>query len=382
MARSTQESGNPRPIPAPPVFPDRPDARRRATLRRRLLAWYAKTRRDLPWRRSREAYGIWISEAMLQQTRVETVVGYWSRFLEAFPTPRSLAEADEDDVLAAWSGLGYYRRARALKAAAEAIVERHGGELPADLDALRALPGVGPYTAGAVASIAFGLPVPLVDGNVARVFCRLFGLDAPAESGALQRELWARAGELVPRAGAGDWNQALMELGATCCSPRDPDCDRCPLARTCVARAEDLVGVLPRPKLRPEPIDVSLDVHWIESRGRLLLERRPKGGRMGGMWQCPTVEAAIPGRSEPRLFPDSLPRSPQGKPFAVPGEPWAELKHSITRHRIRARVLKSSLRGTSIPSNWAWHDVEDLGKLPLTGMTKKVISKAPSTRNA
>lgn len=336
----------------------------------------------MPWRRTRDAYAIWISEAMLQQTRVETVVGYWGRFLEAFPTPAALAAAEEDDVLAVWSGLGYYRRARSLKAAAEEVVAHHGGVLPADLDALRSLPGVGPYTAGAVASIAFDLAAPVVDGNVARVFCRVFGLDAPAESRALQKELWALASELVPESGAGDWNQALMELGATLCTPKEPDCGGCPFAGFCVADVEGLVAELPRPKTRPEPIDVELEIHWIETGDRVLLERRPEDGRMAGLWQCPTVEPAVPGRAEPCLFPRAFPGTKGTGPLRLTSRPWAELRHSITRHRIRARILKSTLRGASLPEDWGWHGLEELGTLPITGMTKKVISKARSDRES
>jgi A/G-specific adenine glycosylase len=234
--------------------------------RRALPRWYRRHKRDLPWRRTRDPYAIWISEAMLQQTRVETVVSYWRRFLELFPNVATLAAADERDVLAAWSGLGYYRRARALHSAARAIVERHGGEFPSDANHVRELPGIGPYTAGAVLSIAFDQPEALVDGNVARVFCRLFELDAPHESPALKRELWNLARRLVPQdGGAGEWNQALMELGATICTPRSPSCASCPLERRCKASANGRVLELPRTKTRRAPIEVELEARLVDA---------------------------------------------------------------------------------------------------------------------
>ena len=203
-------------------------AARRDAVRRRLLAWYATTRRDLPWRRTADPYRIWLSEAMLQQTRVETVIPYYERFLSRFPTPRALACADEQDVLRAWAGLGYYARARNLKRAAELIVRDHDGRIPSEPDALSSLPGVGRYTVGAITSIAFGKRAPVVDGNVSRVLSRLEAVRAPASAW-----LWDLAGRLVPPDAPGDFNQAVMELGATVCTPRAPSCPRCPLASSC-----------------------------------------------------------------------------------------------------------------------------------------------------
>ncbi|MBM3975798.1 MAG: hypothetical protein FJ299_02270, partial [Planctomycetes bacterium] len=225
-----------------------PDAS--AALVRDLCAWFDRAQRDLPWRRTRDPYAIWISEAMLQQTRVETVIPYWRRFLERFPDLRALAAAPEDSVVAAWSGLGYYRRARALREAARALVERHAGGFPRTRDAWLALPGVGPYTAGAVLSIAFDEPEPLVDGNVLRVFARLFAIAEPIDRPATVKRIWARAAELVPRRPRGatrprNWNQALMELGATVCLPREPNCGECPVRAHCAARAAGRTAELP-----------------------------------------------------------------------------------------------------------------------------------------
>jgi len=194
------------------------------SIRRALLDWYRANRRDLPWRRTRDPYAIWISETMLQQTRVETVIPYYERFLERFPDVAALADAESDDVLGAWAGLGYYSRARNLQAAARQIAERHGGRVPDDVEALRALPGIGRYTAGALASIAFDRPEPIVDGNVARVLARVKGIREDVKQPAVVKRLWEEAARLARGPAPGDLNQALMELGATVCVPGEPRC--------------------------------------------------------------------------------------------------------------------------------------------------------------
>jgi A/G-specific adenine glycosylase len=334
-----------------------------------LLGWYRRNRRPLPWRETSDPYAIWVSEAMLQQTRVETVESYWTRFLERFPTVHELARADEEDVLALWSGLGYYRRARSLHAAAQVIVERHGGEFPRTRDELLALPGVGPYTAGAVLSIAFDLPEPLVDGNVGRVFARLFALEGTTGSSELQRDLWQLAGELVPREGAaGDWNQALMELGATVCTPRDPNCPACPLAEGCRARSAGRTAELPWPKPKVPSIEVALETVVVRDGDALLLERRPASGRMAGMWQFPTVERAGPGGAHSGLFPSELPAGIRPESGAGLGG----FRHGITRHRIRVELRSGRVSGR-VREPLAWVPSERLGELPLTGMTKKTL---------
>ena len=207
-------------------------------LRDALLSWFDAAKRDLPWRRTRDPYAIWVSEVMLQQTRVETVIPYWTRFLRDFPDARALAEAPLDAVLARWAGLGYYRRARMLHAGAQAVVARHGGAVPADWDQLRALPGVGDYTAGAIGSIAFGLPVPVVDGNVERVLTRLHAMPGDPREAKTRRRVWSLARALAEGPRPGDLNQALMELGATVCAPASPRCLVCPLRAWCAAAAE------------------------------------------------------------------------------------------------------------------------------------------------
>lgn len=341
-----------------------------ASTRRRLIDWYRAHKRDLPWRRTRDPYAIWISEAMLQQTRVETVLDYWTRFLARFPSIGSLAKASEDEVLAAWSGLGYYRRARSLREAARQMVALHGGRFPRDAEEVRALPGVGPYTAGAVLSIAFDEPAALVDGNVVRVFARWLGCEL--EHAAATRWAWTQAERLVPRrAGAGEWNQALMELGATVCTPREPRCDECPLRQDCFARAAGLQSVLPRAKPRPATIEVELECLHIERRGEVLLERRPLTGRMAGLWQLPTIQVA-PRDASATLFPHTYPLGG----LAAHGEPLATLRHAITRHRIVLSVRLAHAPLAKKLEPLAWFARERLGDLPLSGMARKALRAA------
>jgi A/G-specific adenine glycosylase len=335
------------------------------SLRRELVRWFARARRDLPWRRTSDPYAVWISEAMLQQTRVEVVIPYYLRFMKRFPDVAVLANAPEEEVLAAWSGLGYYRRAKSLQAAARAVVERHSGSFPSERDALLALPGIGPYTAGAIASIAFDRQEPLVDGNVARVLARLFACDAAPDSAAERAELWALARELVPGKGAGDWNQALMELGALVCTPREPACERCPLSARCEAFRHGCVAELPRKKARPAAVPVELVVLAASDGERWLLERRPPTGRMAGMWQLPTVELAANGGL---LFPTRKPRALRE------GDILCTIRHTITCHRIRATVKRAVLTAAVPAPPLAWVSRAALGEMPLTGMTRKCLT--------
>jgi A/G-specific adenine glycosylase len=346
-----------------------PNAARRRRLVARLVAWYSDHARDLPWRRTSDPYAIWISESMLQQTRVEAVIDYWTRFLERFPTIEGLANAQEDDVLTQWSGLGYYRRARSLHAAAKAVVADHGGRMPSDGASLRALPGIGPYTVGAIRSIAFDQPAALVDGNVERVFARLFDLDLDAA--ALKRQSWELAESLVPEQSPGAWNQALMELGATVCTPRSPRCEDCPVARSCAARSAGTIADRPRPKVKLPPLEVALELAWASDGDRILLVQRPTGGRMAEMWELPTREIENAAGVLSGLFPAE---------FAGPlelDEALTNVRHSITKHRIRA-VLR---RATGVPKRLDFGRLvapDELAEMPLTGMTRKVLGKLGS----
>lgn len=265
-----------------------------------LLRWYDRGKRDLPWRRTADPYAIWVSEVMLQQTQVSVVIPYWEAFLRRFPDVPSLARAPLDDVLAAWRGLGYYARARNLHRAAQTLLERHGGQLPADVEALGELPGFGRYTVGAVGSIAFGLPVPLVDGNVARVLARLFALEGATTHPAYLRALWQLAAALVVGERPGDWNQALMELGATVCRSEQPVCLLCPVRLHCRALASGRVDAIPEVRPRKPRRSLHLAVAVMRQGDAVLLVRRPESGLFGGLWELPSVESA-PGKEAAAL---------------------------------------------------------------------------------
>ncbi|MBX3234394.1 MAG: A/G-specific adenine glycosylase [Labilithrix sp.] len=331
-----------------------------AMLRRDLIAWYDACRRDLPWRRTRDPWAVWVSEIMLQQTRVETVIPYFERFLARFPTPLALAEAPEDQVLAAWSGLGYYRRARLLHAGARAVA---AAPIPDQRDGLLALPGIGRYTAGAIASIAFGRAVGLVDGNVARVLARLFAIEDDMKRGGMKKAE-ALADELVPRDRPGDWNQALMELGATVCTPRSPACDRCPVARDCRARAEGKVDRLPvlGEKTKPKPQKLAALV--ARSGGKVLLARRRSDGLFGGLWEPPMVATAAALKAA----------------FAVrDAKKVGTVVHVLSHRRLTIDVLTASAHEApaALPDPYeaaGFFDELSLGELGISTLARKVLA--------
>jgi A/G-specific adenine glycosylase len=252
-----------------------------------LLAWYRKNRRQLPWRDDPHPYAVWVSEIMLQQTRVETVLPYFERWMRRFASIESLAQASQQEVLNYWEGLGYYSRARNLHRAAREVVEQHNGRLPGDVRSLRSLPGIGPYTAGAIASIAFGLDEPLVDGNVRRVLARLHNLDIPVDSAEGEKRLWALAREMLPPGRAGDYNQALMELGALVCTPLEPACEGCPLADGCQARLLGLQAERPIRSARAKMPHYVVTAAVIRREGTVLIAQRPQDGLLGGLWEFP-----------------------------------------------------------------------------------------------
>jgi len=321
---------------------------RRASMRRRLLAWWDAGRRDLPWRFPQgdaDPYRVWLAEVMLQQTRVETAIPYYRRFLSRWPTLQALAGADDDEVLAAWSGLGYYARCRNLLSAARQARALHGG-LPGSLQALRSLPGFGPYTAGAVASIAFAIPAAAVDGNAARVLSRLFLVAGDPGSLRVRQRLEALAGELVDRRRPGDFNQALMDLGARTCLPRHPSCGSCPLAASCGALRTGRQADLPRSRARRRPVRVLLAVLRVERGGRLLLSRAPDGGLLGGMWGLPGVE--VPGGEDPAGALGDWGRRELGATLRV-GREVARVVRVLTHRRLEFRVFQGSLGASRRP---------------------------------
>ncbi len=345
-------------------------------LRERLLAFYRASARDLPWRRTRDPWAIWVSEVMLQQTRVETVIPYFARFLAAFPNVEALAEAPLDAVLAQWSGLGYYRRARLLHRGAQEVARTMGGALPRTAEGLRAVPGIGPYTAGAIASIAFGEATPLVDGNVARVLARIFGMDLDVRSTRGNARLWELAGELV-RAGEGAapgaLNQALMELGATVCTPKSPRCGDCPVAELCVALRDDRVAELPRIK-KATPPKPWARVAIVATKGdSILLGRRKDDLVFGGLWEPPAYDAP----AEPGAL------ATVGSPLHVRLRGARErgtVRHVLSHRRMEVAVysgaLASSVKEAESPEHerFALVDRSELGKLGLSTLARKILA--------
>lgn len=331
-------------------------------LRTSLLAWYDANKRPLPWRATRDPYRVWISEIMCQQTRVETVIPYYERFLERFPDAYALASASEDEVLAAWSGLGYYRRARLLHAGVREVVERYGGAIPEDHEARRALPGVGRYTAGAIGSIAFDREEPVVDGNVARVLSRLAAIEHPLGSRASEQALWERAGELVRGPRPGDLNQALMELGARVCTPRSPRCESCPIERRCVARAEGREGELPIPKPKKAPARVEL-VAVVATRGVGLALVRAEGALFGGLHGPPTIEGRGRDRAREAL-------RDAGVAARLAKAPCGALEHVLSHRILAVEVWKATgARGSIVPR-------EALPSLGVSTLTRRILAAA------
>ncbi len=333
-----------------------------------LLAWYDAAGRDLPWRRSGDPWAIWVSEVMLQQTRVDTAVPFFERFLARFPTPAALAAAPVEAALALWSGLGYYRRCRQLHQAA-GLVAAAGG-LPRRAAELERLPGIGPYTAAAIASIAFGEPVPVLDGNVARVLARQLAEPGDPARAATRRRLLAAAAARLDPERPGDTNQALMELGATLCSPRAPACGGCPLRPECRAAAAGRAELFPAPRRRRAPVAVAELAAVVENGGRLLLVRRGAGEEvMPGLWELPTVAAGT-------AAADAL-AARFGGVWRL-GAPVARLRHGITFRALRVEVVAAHLESAGALAEGAgeagWFDAAAAAALPLTGVTRKALA--------
>ena len=268
-----------------------------ADLRAPLLTWYDEHKRVTPWRVTKDPYAVWVSEIMLQQTRVDTVIDYFNRFMARFPTIDALAAAPIDDVLKLWQGLGYYARARNLHRAAQIVASEHGGEVPRDAATLRALPGLGAYTVGAIRSIVFGEPAAVVDGNVIRVLTRVFEIPGDPTRSSVNKAIWEIAEAAVDPDRPGDFNQGLMELGATACKPARPACEECPIETLCGARATETVGLYPSPKRKTKVTTARSAVAAVRRRGKLLLVRRKPEGLLGGLWELPSVECK--GREKP-----------------------------------------------------------------------------------
>jgi A/G-specific adenine glycosylase len=356
------------------------------TIRARMLAWYDANARDLPWRESRDPYRVWLSEIMLQQTRVAAVIAHYHEFLRRFPTLEKLARAREASVLAAWSGLGYYRRARMLHATAKVVVRERGGKFPTTAEGLKELPGVGRYTAAAIASIAFGEAVAVVDGNVERVLQRLVGRPLAGE------ELWLTAERMLDRTRPGDFNQAMMELGATVCTPRGPACLTCPVVELCATRGE-MEGTAKAARQKKREIHYALDYRSNGGRGgKVFLVQRPRDASlMAGMWELPEVAGseAGAGRQQVPRFARNDKTNRDGKKNRNDKKSESEWKSErkserdsdlwfTVRHSITVTDYTVSVWSRSAPTSarGEWFAVERLARVALTGLARKILRKA------
>ncbi len=359
--------------------------RQRRQLQAALLAWYRAARRDLPWRRSREPYHVWLSEIMLQQTRVESVIPYFQRFMAALPDVAALAAAPPQRVLKLWEGLGYYARARNLRRAAQQIVRERGGEFPRDAAGWQALPGVGRYTAAAIASIAFDEPVAALDGNIKRVLSRLLAFEQPPSKPAALAALWQRAQALLDRAAPGDFNQALMELGAMVCTPRRPRCSDCALARHCRAYLRGTPEAFPRKTPRPARPTRHFVAVLLVNRGRILLVRRAERGLLGGLWELPNIaakdaQAAAAGEALPQLV--GALDLPGGAAEAIAFVPAGQFQHDFTHFRqilsvfraeVDTRISQPERRVGQQQRCWAGGALS--ARLPLTRLARRVLEQ-------
>jgi A/G-specific adenine glycosylase len=329
----------------------------------RLLDWYRQNKRILPWRDSPDPYAVWVSEIMLQQTRVETVLPYFERWMARFPTVEALAAASQEEVLALWEGLGYYSRARNLHRAANVVVETFGGEIPSETRALRSLPGIGRYTAAAIASMAFGLDEPTLDGNIRRVFSRLFALPAPSE-----KELWALAEKHLPHGNAGDFNQALMDLGATICTPRVPACAQCPISAFCDAYRAGTPEDFPRRKAKKKVPHHLLAAAVVIREEKVLLAKRPSRGLLGGLWEFPNARV------------ESLPE--EALPAALSAEyglslrvvsPLMVVRHAYTHFRVTVHAFRC-ISEDDIPKleSFAWVEKTALDSYPMGKVARSI----------
>ncbi|MCS6920026.1 MAG: A/G-specific adenine glycosylase [Fimbriimonadales bacterium] len=342
-----------------------------AELRRALLSWFELHKRPTPWRENPDPYRVWVSEVMLQQTQTATVIPYFERFMARFPTVQALAEAPLAEVLRYWEGLGYYARARNLHKAAQLIVQ-NGGQLPAAPDRLRELPGIGAYTAGAIASIAFGLPAPVVDGNVTRVLARLLWLKGDLKTGAAQKQLWQIAEQLIDPERPGEFNQAIMELGSTVCTPLQPRCGACPVSHLCEAYQRGQPTAVPEPSRRAslrEVVDVSA---LIERDGRFLIAQRPPDGLWGGLWEFP--RATRTGRESLEAL--ACRAAAQIGLEVEPRRPLQCVKHTVTYSKIQLYgylcAWRSGEAHTGAYQAVAWVAPDALAQYPLSAPQRKL----------
>ena len=361
------------------------DARQRRQLARLLLGWFAENHRQLPWRGTRDLYRIWISEIMLQQTQVAAVVPYFERFLASFPTVTLLAAASEEQVLRHWEGLGYYRRARQLHAAARLIAAEHGGEFPSEYDQVRALPGIGRYTAGAVLSLGLDRKLPILEANTIRLLSRLAAYEGDTTSTAGQKFLWAMAEKILPDKNVGQFNQALMELGSQVCTPRQPKCEECPLAALCPTRKLGLTASIPAPK-KPKKYEEVVEAVVVIRRGnKVFVRQRSQEERWAGLWDFPRYELAANSlhRQNVRALANHTAQQ-TGIEFEE-AELLTTLKHGVTRFRITLHCYQAQFARLALASmqkkrradsaaklEQAWVKITALEELPLSVTARKI----------
>jgi A/G-specific adenine glycosylase len=355
-----------------PVLPERVnDETVVSTIRRELLEWYRLNKRDLPWRKVRDPYKIWVSEIMLQQTRVDTVIPYYERFIERFPDPWTLASAPEEEVVKAWEGLGYYSRVRNFHSAVKEVVASYGGKVPDDSEMISKLKGIGSYTAGAILSIAYGKKVPAVDGNVMRVFSRLFAIEDDIASSKTRKKMEAIAWRLVPDDVPGDFNQALMELGALICTPSSPQCLFCPIRPACDAFERGLERTLPRKKKQKPPKREHVAFARFMSGGKLLLEKRSEVGLLAGMWGLPTIKVPK-GASALRTIKKFCDEN--GIPatnYLVEGA----FEHVFSHRHWCVTVVRVEVQNPDflLLEGWVWLDERELDTKPISNVYRKAF---------
>jgi A/G-specific adenine glycosylase len=363
--------------------------RKISAIGKNLLEWFEAHARDLPWRRAREPYAIWVSEIMLQQTQVKTVIPFWNRWMQELPTIAAAANASSDKLHKLWEGLGYYTRVRNLQKAAQIIVTQHGGKFPDHFDEVLALPGIGRYTAGAICSIAFNQPTPLLDGNVMRVFTRIFGIAENPKDKSTNARLWKLAEELVFQASriqhpassiqhhaapCSHLNQSLMELGALVCTPRNPQCAICPVKKLCVAFREGRVDELPNLGTRQAVTVRHFVALTMERNGRFLVRQRPAGVVNAHLWEFPNIELAAgvngAGLAQAAKHFGIEPR--EARPLCV-------VKHSITRYRITLTALRANLKKTPKAADGVWKTPGQMRSLAFTSAHGKVLKQLLTT---
>ncbi len=352
----------------------------RSEFTKRLLKWYAKQGRELPWRGSADPYAVWVSEIMAQQTRLEAVIPYYERWMKRFPTIKALASARQRDVLNAWEGLGYYSRARNLHQAAQIVVQERGGKLPTDVEKLRKLPGIGRYTAGAIASLAFGLDEAVVDGNIKRVLARVFNVEEAVDGSAGEKRIWALAEEHLPHGKAGNFNQALMDLGAGICLPRQPRCEACPVEGLCKARA---LGVETERPVRKPKADIphhTVTAAVIRKNGRVLIAQRPAKGLLGGLWEFPG------GKRENGESLKACLRREISEEMGVKvkvGKEIGEFEHAYSHFRVTLHAFTCSLEyGKPRPLEARairWARLSELNEYPMGKLDRQIAKRLAET---